>query len=172
MERLTFAASGKVDGRTLSGIVHVYGSVTTDGRKHSFAPGAFAKSIAAGKVASFAFHDDTKPLGTMKAGSLRLLDGPQLSYEIDLPETSYAADLRAYVAAGNELGMSFQVQPSGKPMRAGGVSTWSQGELISVDPVAMPAFEGTSVILNSAQESENAISQTVKIRARRLAQTC
>ncbi len=168
MEHLTFAASGKVEGRTLSGVVHVYGSVTTDARKHSFAAGAFAKSIAAGKVVSFAFHDNTKPLGSQKAGTLRLSDGAQLQYEIDLPETTYAADLRAYVAAGNELGMSFRVSPLGKPKRAGGITTWQEGQLMSVDPVALAAFEGTSVILNSAQEGESVISVTTKIRARRL----
>ncbi len=67
--------------------------------------------------------------------------------------------------------MSFQVQPIGKPKRVNGVSVWSDVDLVSVDPVAMPAFEGTSVILNSAeQEGESVISQTTKIRARRLAQ--
>ncbi len=170
MERLTFAASGKVEGRTLSGVVHVYGSVTTDSRKHSFARGAFTKSIAAGRLVSFAFHDDTKPLASQRAGTLRVRDGKQLEYEIDMPETSYAADLRAYVAAGNELGMSFQVSPVGRPKRAGGVTTWAEGELVSVDPVAMPAFEGTSVILNSAQDGEPAYSATIKLRAHRLAQ--
>jgi len=168
MERLTFAASGKVEGRTLSGIVHVYGSVTQDERKHSFAAGAFTKSIAKGNVVSFAFHDDTKPLGSQRAGTLRLSDGKELAYSIDLPDTSYAKDLQAYVEAGNDLGMSFQVSPSGKPKRAGGVTQWSEGNLISVDPVAMPAFEGTSVILNSQQDGESATSQTVKIRARTL----
>lgn len=172
MERLTFAASGKVEGRTLSGIVHVYGSVTTDSRKHSFAPGAFAKSIAKGNVVSFAFHDDTKPLGTQRAGTLRLQDGKELTYAIDLPETSYAADLRAYVEAGNELGMSFQVQPSTKGKGIKGATLWTSGDLISVDPVAMPAFEGTSVILNSTEVGEPAYSAAIKIRARRLANMC
>lgn len=169
MERLTFAASGKVEGRTLSGVVHVYGSVTTDGRKHSFSAGAFTKSIAKGQVVSFAFHDATKPLGSQKSGTLRLSDGQQLTYSIDLPDTSYANDLRAYVDAGNDLGMSFQVAPTSRPKREAGVTTWSEGELVSVDPVAMPAFEGTSVILNSAQDGEPAYSTTIKLRARRLA---
>ena len=62
-----------------------------------------------------------------KAGTLRLSDGPELTYAIDLPETTYASDLRAYVDAGNDLGMSFQVVPSFKPKRAGGVTKWSEG---------------------------------------------
>ncbi len=173
MERLTFAATGKVEGRTLSGVAHTYGTVTVDGRKHGFAPGAFAKAIAAGGVVSFAYHDETKPLAAMRAGSLRLADGAEgLSYALDLPEgVSYAEDMRALVANKQiELGMSFAIMPGGKYERKDGVKTWTEVNLLSVDPVAMPAFEGTSVVLNSATEPvENSYSTAIKIRARVLA---
>lgn len=165
MEKLTFAVSdGRIVGRTLSGTAHVYGGVTVDGRKHAFAAGQWARSIAAGKVASFAFHDDTKPLASQKNGSLRLTDGAKLGFEIDLPEgVSYAEDLRALVASGVELGMSFQIMP-GKATTKGGVKTWTASDLVSVDPVALPAFEGTSVILNSA-DNRTLDSTVVRIRA-------
>lgn len=168
MERLTFAVSNsKVEGRTLSGTAHVYGAVTSDERKHSFSAGAFAKSIAGGKVKSFAWHDQTKLLGSQKAGTLRLEDGPDgLQFSLDLPNASYAEDLRALAERGEDLGMSFAVT-GGK--RAKGQRAFSEAELLSVDPVAMPAFEGTSVILNSAQEPESVTSQILKIRARTLA---
>ena len=168
MERLTFAASGKVEGRTLSGIAHAYGQVTTDGRNHAFAPGAFTKSIAAGKVVSTAYHDFTKPLASQRAGSLRLTDGAEgLSYELDLPEgVSYAEDIRALTASGQvELGMSFAVLPI-KSSKAGGVRTFSEVELVSVDPVLLPSFPGTSVALNSIQDGETSVSTITKIRAR------
>lgn len=153
MEKLTFAVSdSKVTGRTLSGTAHVYGGVTVDGRKHAFTAGQWAQSIAAGKVGSFAFHDETKPLAGQKNGSLRLKDGKALEFEIDLPEgVSYAEDLRALVASGVDLGMSFQILP-GKSTTKAGVKTWTESQLISVDPVALPAFEGTSVILNSVAD--------------------
>src|SRR6184192_1703965 len=108
MERLTFAASGKVEGRTLSGVVHVYGSVTTDARKHSFAAGAFTKSIAAGTVKSFAWHGDSTVslLGSQKAGTLRLTDGKELGFALDLPETSDGNDLRVLAERGEEIAMS------------------------------------------------------------------
>jgi hypothetical protein len=145
--------------------------VTVDGRRHSFAPGTFARSIAAGKVKSFAFHDPSKPLASQAAGNLRLSDGPEgLDYALDLPDgVSYAEDLRALAAAGVDLAMSFGFYPAGKPTRKDGVTTWSAGDLASVDPVAMPAFEGTSVMLNAAEEGEPAYSTTIKIRARSLA---
>lgn len=169
MERLTFAATGTVEGRTLSGVAHVYGQVTVDGRKHSFAPGAFAKSIAGGKLVSFAYHNDWMPLASQEAGTLRLTDGAELGFSIETAETSYAADMRAYVAAGNKLGMSFAIAPGGKYVKAGGVKTWTEVELLSVDPVVLAAFEGTSVVLNSAsREGENARAQAVRIRARTL----
>jgi phage head maturation protease len=168
LERLTFAATGKVEGRTLSGVAHVYGQVTVDGRNHAFAPGAFAKSIAAGRLVSFAYHDETKPLASMAAGSLRLSDGAELLYALDLPEgVSYAEDMRALVASGQiELGMSFAILPGGKFKRADGVQTWTDVGLLSVDPVVLPAFLGTSAILNAAAYAETAASMAVRIRNR------
>ena len=72
MERLTFAIGGsRVEGKTLSGIVHVYGSVTVDGRKHSFAPGAFAKSIARSSTVA-----DSSPARQSLCCDTSLLRGP------------------------------------------------------------------------------------------------
>lgn len=173
MERLTFAVSGgRVEGRTLSGVAHVYGTTTNKYGGHRFMPGAFAKSITAGTVASFAFHDADKLLTTQKAGGLRLNDTPQgLGFEIDLPEgVSYAEDLRALVASGVNIGMSFQFDMKrGKGQMVDGVKTWSEGPLLSVDPVldtalVGPAFDGTSVTLYS--ERENATVNRAKIRSR------
>lgn len=171
MERLTFAISaGKVEGRTLSGIAHVYGQVTIDGRKHAFAPGAFAKSIAEGSVAAYWGHETPLRLGSQKAGTLRLSDGPTaLEMAMELPETSYAADIKALLAAGEDLGMSFEVYPNKPPTKANGVSTFSDVRLAKINLVDTPAFGGTSVVLNSAQDGEPAYSATIKISARRLA---
>ncbi len=88
---------------------------------------------------------------------------------MDLPETTAGNDLRALAERGEDLGMSFSVVPGASKLSKG-IRTFSKAELLSVDPVAMPAFEGTSVILNSSQEGESVISQMTKIRARRLAQ--
>lgn len=168
MERLTFAISaGKVEGRTLSGIAHVYGSVTVDGRKHSFAPGAFAKSIAEGAVTAYWGHETPLRLGSQKAGTLRLSDGPSaLQMAIDLPDTTYANDIKALVAAGEELGMSFEVYPNKTPSKSKGVSVFSDVRLAKINLVDTPAFEGTSVVLNSAQEQETSRAQLLRIRAR------
>ena len=175
MERLTFAATGKVEGHTLSGVAHTYGTVTADSRKRRFAAGAFTRSIAAGGVLSFAWHSDSisnvSLLGSQKAGTLRLSDGADgLGFELDLPETSYGNDLRALAARGEPIGMSFTIAQGGKAVRSkDGITTYTDVRLLSVDPVALPAFEGTDVILNSADhEGENARAQAVRIRARTL----
>lgn len=170
MERLTFAASGRVEGRTLSGVVHVYGSVTTDGRGHSFEPGAFAKSIAGGQIKSVAWHGKgvAALLGSQANGTLRLMDGPELGFALDLPDTTDGNDLRVLAERGEKIDMSFQVLPVGRPKRVNGVTTWAEGNLYSVDPVAIGAFEGTNVILNSADYGEPAYSATIKIKARTL----
>jgi phage head maturation protease len=107
-------------------------------------------------------------LASQRAGTLRLSDGPKaLEMSMDLPETSYAADIKALVAAGEELGMSFEVYPNKPPTRANGVSTFTDVRLAKINLVDEPAFLGTSVVLNSAQRSRD--SQLVKLRARRLA---
>jgi HK97 family phage prohead protease len=175
MERLTFAVSGsRVEGRTLSGVAHVYGTTTGKYGGHRFQPGTFSKSIKAGTVASFAFHDENKLLTTQKAGGLRLSDSPQgLGFEIDLPEgVSYAEDLRALVASGVEIGMSFQFDMArGVSSRQNGVRVWSDGPLLSVDPVldagpVHPAFEGTSVSLYSDDVALAATATRIRARVR------
>ncbi len=165
MERLTFATTATVEGRTLSGVAHTYGTVTTDGRNISFKPGALGASMK-GNVVSFAYHDETKPLASTDAGTLRLQDdGQQFHFAIDLPESSYADDMKAYVGAGNKLEMSFQYAPAGRPSISKGMKLFGPGRLVSVDPVALGAFEGTSVILSSPRPETRA-SQLVKIHYR------
>ncbi len=168
MERLTFAVTGgRIEGKTLSGVAHVYGSVTVDGRKHSFAPGAFAKSIAEGSVMAYWGHETPLRLASQRAGTLRLSDGPTaLQVAMDLPDTTYAQDIKALIAAGEEVGMSFEVYPNKPPLKSKGVSIFSDVRLAKINLVDFPAFEGTSVVLNSAQELETSRAQLLRIRAR------
>ena len=175
MERFVFSVSGgRVEGRTLSGVAHVYGATTNKYGGLRFAPGAFSKSIQAGNVASFAFHDESKLLTTQKSGGLRLADSAEgLRFEIDLPEgVSYAEDLRALVASGVNIGMSFQADlPRGRYSRTGAVRTWTDAPLLSVDPVldtalVGPAFDGTSVTLFSDSAAGRSPHTAIKIRAR------
>jgi HK97 family phage prohead protease len=170
MERLTFGvAEAKFEAGTFSGRVHAYGTVTQDGRQHSFQPGIFQHSIASGKIRAYWGHESTLRLGSQKSGSLRLTDtGQAVEFSVKPPDTSYAKDLKALVESGEEIGVSFEFYP-GKSEKQGDVRVFTEGRLAAINFVEDPAFEGTSVILNSAQEVESATSQAVKIRARRLA---
>jgi HK97 family phage prohead protease len=176
VERLTFAVSGgKVEGRTLSGTAHVYGTTTEKYGGVRFKPGAFSKAIAAGRVASFAYHDEGKLLATQEAGTLRLFDDPAgLGFEIDLPPgVSYAEDMRALLASGVKFKMSFQHPPfpNVQSYRDKGVRVVTEANLLSVDPVidtgfVFPAFDGTTVMLHSQTVDESPRSQLLKARAR------
>jgi HK97 family phage prohead protease len=173
MDRLTFGvANARFEDGVFSGTVHAYGTITVDGRKHSFAPGIFQKDIAAGKVRAYWGHQPSLlRLGSQKAGSLRLEDtGQQVNFAVKPPDTSYVRDLKAMIDAGEEIGVSFEFYP-GKFKKQDGVRVWTEGRLDQINFVDDPAFQGTSVILNSAEQGESATSQAIKIRARRLVGT-
>jgi HK97 family phage prohead protease len=170
-ERLSFGvANAKFEAGVFSGTVHAYGTVTVDGRAHGFEAGIFRKDIAAGKVRAYWGHQPSLlRLGSQKAGTLQLEDtGSLVNFAVKPPDTSYVKDLKAIVDAGEEIGVSFEFYP-GKFKKVDGVKVWTEGKLDQINFVDDPAFQGTSVILNSAQEQESAQSQTVKIRARALA---
>ncbi len=166
MERLSFGvANARFESGVFSGTVHTYGTVTVDGRQHSFKPGIFQKDIAAGKVRAYWGHQpSSRRLGSQKAGTLQLEDtGTEVRFSVKPPDTSYVRDLKAIVDAGEEVGVSFEWYP-GKYEKVDGVKVWTEGRLDQINFVDDPAFQGTSVILNEAAD-EPARSRAIKIRA-------
>ncbi len=100
---------------------------------------------------------------------MRLEDtGSEVRFAVKPPDTSYVKDLKAIVDAGEEIGVSFEFYP-GKFKKVDGVKVWTDGRLDQINFVDDPAFQGTSVILNSAEDDESVISQLTKIKARTLA---
>jgi HK97 family phage prohead protease len=166
LERLTFGvADAKFESGVFTGRVHAYGTVTVDGRQHGFRPGIFQSSIASGKVRAYWGHESVLRLGSQKAGTLRLEDtGQAVDFALKPPKTSYAQDLQALVESGEEIGVSFEFIP-GKYEKQGDVRIWTEGRLDQINFVENPAFQGTSVVLNSAQ-GESVASQLLKARAR------
>ncbi len=129
--------------------------------------------IRSGDVRAFMEHDRGKLLGRTKAGTLRVsADQVALRYEIDLPDTTYANDLRELVRRGDITESSFGFIP--------GEFTWEKAPdgrqerrhtkvaaLIDVSPVSIPAFGGTRVKLRSdGFAGESVRSQLVRARAR------
>lgn len=105
-------------------------------------------------------HNPAMLLGRQSAGTLRLrATDAGLEFEVDLPDTSYANDLRALVARGDMTGASFGFIP--------GEDTWSRARdgrriqthlsvsgLRDVSIVTFPAYEGTEVHLRSLDSFE------------------
>lgn len=173
-----FAAEAALEGDTLSGVAHAFGGLALTGDHYeSFSPQAFNAAMKTSDTRAFIEHDRAKLLGRVSSGTLRVSieqrDGkPVLAYSIDLPNTSYANDLRELVARGDLNESSFGVipgefkwstAPDGKQVR----THTKVAELIDVSPVTLPAFTGTSVQLHSqGYEAESIGSQLVRARAR------
>ena len=167
MDSLTFGvANARFEAGVFSGTVHAYGTVTVDGRQHSFKPGIFQKDIAAGKVRAYWGHRSVLRLGSQKAGTLQLEDdGHLVHFAIKPPATSYVSDLKAIVDAGEEIGVSFEWVPI-KYEKREGVKVWTEGRLDQINFVDDPAFNGTSVILNESERGENSRTTAIRIRDR------
>jgi HK97 family phage prohead protease len=175
MERITFGATGTMTGNTLEGVAHTYGTRAAQGSGYvEFAPGSFKQALRKADVRAFVNHNTDLILGRTTSGTVRLSDEADgLHYAIDLPETSYAADLKAVVARGDVTEMSFGILPGAmKVLRADDgrqVQLHTQvKELFDISPTALPAFTSTSVELHSMGNTpgESAQSQAVRVRQR------
>jgi len=123
-------------------------------------------------------HDPSMVLGSTRGKTLRLeVDNRGLAFEVDLPDTSYARDLKELVARNDITAMSFGFLP--------GKDEWSRGpngrqvrthtsvkRLVDISPVAYPAYEGTEVFLRSMPDAQivplTPRGQLIRLRAARL----
>jgi uncharacterized protein len=103
-------------------------------------------------------HDSSLVLGRTTNNTLRLsVDKRGLAYEIDLPDTTVAQDVRVLIKRGDVDGSSFgfivdeanvdesAVKDGGLPLR-----TIRSVELFDVSPVTYPAYPQTSVSARNA----------------------
>lgn len=170
--------SAEVTGNKLAGYAAVFDQPTEiRGGWEQIAPGAFDAALERGDdVVALRDHDPSLLLGRTKSGTLRLgVDGDGLAFEVELPDTEYARDVRALVTRGDLAGASFGFLP--------GTDTWGKGpdgrqlrthtsvdRLVDVSVVSTPAYEGTSVALRAADLSPapNRRSQLIRARYRAL----
>jgi HK97 family phage major capsid protein len=151
-DRITFAASVAAKGRRLSGGVVLAGSRTwRNGEWLEVDPAALVKADAESVIATWE-HDESKVLGAVANGTLRLSRTDQgIDYEIDnLPNTSYANDALELVRGKYVTGTSFEIEglrskfstdPDGKRVR----TITSIERLVAVNPVRDPAFVNSHV---------------------------
>ena len=122
-------------------------------------------------------HDPNMVLGRKASGTLRYsVDSEGLPFEVDLPDTSYASDLRVSMKRGDVNQCSFAFfpdlsswhkAPDGKPLER-------QDEiarLLDLSVVTYPAYAGTSVALRAmtfTKRPESLRSQMARARHRNL----
>lgn len=166
----------ELDGNTLYGHAAVFGQMAKLPRHYeALAPTAFDRVIDSSDtdVRALIDHDPSKLLGRQSAGTLRLkVDGEGLAFEVDLPDTTYANDLRTLLRRGDLTGASFGFVP--------GEDNWSRGpggvelrthtsvkRLVDVSAVTFPAYEGAGVALRHYDFARpNGRAQLVRARAR------
>lgn len=168
----------QLDGDTLVGHAAVFGQVArVPGGYERMATTAFDAVLDRSDtdVLALVNHDMGQLLGRQSAGTLRLkVDGDGLGFEVDLPDTGYARDLRALVARGDIRGASIGFVPGEEThtrARDGVPVTEhvSVSRLRDISPVTTPAYAGTGVALRAYDfDRPNRRSQLIRARARAL----
>lgn len=176
--RYSVLCRSTIDGDTLHGHAAVFGQrAKVPGGYEQLATTAFDAVLkrSDSDVTALINHDPAMLLGRESAGTLRVRsDADGLAFDVDLPDTSYANDLRKLVARGDMTGASFGFIPDLDK------STWTRAEdgsqvhtihaltfLRDVSPVTFPAYSGAGVALRSYDvDRPSGRSQLVRARAR------
>jgi len=168
--RIEFRSAPTLTGNKLGGYAAVFDQVADLGDlgREGLAVGSLDRALATSDARSLFNHDPSLVLGRQSAGTLRLAtDSHGLEYEVDLPRTSYASDLRELVERGDIDGASFAFVPGAAEMRDGALIHTSVDALLDASPVTYPAYAGASVEARSHQLSASRRrSQLVRARAR------
>ena len=166
------AGTGKGPGK-LGGYAAVFEQTTDLGwmGKERLARTAFAVVLAdrSTDVRALWNHDAQYLLGRQGAGTLRVsTDSRGLEYEVDLPDTGYARDVRALAERGDLDGASFAFVP--------GDWTWDDSRetrthtsvkrLVDVAPVTFPAYAGASTEARSTPLAAVRRAQLIRVRHR------
>jgi HK97 family phage prohead protease len=166
------AGKGSGPGK-LGGYAAVFDQTTDLGwmGKERLARTAFADVLAdsATDVRALWNHDMRLLLGRQAAGTLRLsTDTRGLEYEVELPDTTYARDVRALAERGDLDGASFAFLPG----------EWTYDEtsdtrthtsvarLVDVSPVTIGAYAGASTEARSQASASRRRSQLIRVRHR------
>lgn len=172
LTRVEVRSVPELKGNKLGGYAAVYQQTADLGwlGKERMARGSLDDALKSSDPRALVNHDPHYVLGRASAGTLRLSsDEHGLEYEVDLPDTTYANDLRVLVERGDITGASFAFVP--------GLSTWdpdtqtrthtSVKELVDVSPVTFPAYEGASTEARSILlAGVHRRSQLIRARAR------
>lgn len=178
LKRYEVQCRATIEGNTLIGHGAVFNQrAQVPGGYEELATGAFDEVLARDDTdaTSLINHDPAYLLGRQAAGTLRLrTDDEGLVFEVDLPDTTYANDLKTLVSRGDMRGASFGFIPNLDK------STWTRAAdgaqvhkinvvsyLRDIGPVTFPAYSGTGVALRSYDlDRPSARSRLIRARAR------
>lgn len=178
--RFSAELRAEVAGNRLAGHAAVFGSLAElPSHYEALARSAFDEALKSDHdVKALVNHNTSMVLGSTRGKTLRLeVDDKGLAFEVDLPDTSYARDLKELIARNDISEMSFGFLegkdewsrgPNGRQVR----THTSVRRLLDVSPVAFPAYEGTEVYLRSAQFDPQPATtlrgQLIRLRAAQL----
>jgi HK97 family phage prohead protease len=170
--RVEVRAEVALKGNKLGGYAAVYDQTTDLGwlGKERMAKRSLDDAMKTSDTRSLFNHDPSALLGRLSAGTLRLSsDDHGLEYEVDLPDTTYARDLRVLVDRGDIDGASFAFVPylaSYDPETDTTTHTQARS-LVDVSPVTFPAYQGASTEARSQPLRGSRLrSQLIRARAR------
>jgi HK97 family phage prohead protease len=174
------AGDGKPD--TLAGYAAVFDTLSQDmgGWYERIGKNAFKNALDEDEhdVVALWAHDPTKPLASRRGGSLDLTeDETGLAFEMRMPAmTSWAKDAKEAIDAKlvTKMSFGFMIREGGDIWQRDGeriVRTIIDAELYEISPVAIPAYDATSVEARSLEAfrkylsaEERASKQTAKAR--------
>jgi len=115
--------------------------------KEQIAPGTFKKTIAENDIRALINHDPNLIIGRTKNDTLQLWEDKKgLGYEVELPDTSYANDLKTSIRRKDITQNSFGFQTLKDEWSEDGKKrTLHEVKLFDVSPVTFPAYKQTNV---------------------------
>lgn len=167
------------DKNMLAGHAALYDSMSRDlgGFKETIKPGAFRRAIEEKQdVKALWNHDSGVVLGRTTSGTLRIAeDDKGLAIEIDLPNTTAAADLRELIARGDVDQMSFafitRLDEWTERIVDGRMSVVRElqdVDLYDVSPVTFPAYEETDIAVRAYEQKRKRDQDDVSKRHQNL----
>jgi len=139
------------ESRTITGYAAVFNAWSEDLGffKEQIEPGAFKATIKNGDIRALINHDPNLIIGRTKNDTVRLWeDDHGLGFDVDLPDTSYANDLRESIKRKDITQNSFGFQTIRDEWSEDGKRrTLHEVKLFDISPVTFPAYRQTNVKL-------------------------
>lgn len=165
--------SGEGEKRTIGGFAVKYNSPTLivdrwgDKFLEEISSGAFDESLKERNQKALWNHDSSKPLGSVKSGTLRFNSSNEgLNYDIDVPNNSWGNDVYESVQRGDVDGSSFgfvclenkwsKVIHEGEEIYKRSII---KASLFEVSPCTFPAYESSEISCRSFEDLKKEVKK-------------